>query len=133
MWQRNNRTWTIEFKPTCRPTPVHLIHLHVCFHEKNLHTLCKRCLFYFVRRKCHDIINIFLENTKVPRMLKISILMEDWNFAIEILSQNQSPHLKSPYQHTNFVIGIQCYSLPLKCAYTSLDSWIRHCSWIFHY
>ena len=93
---------------------------------KKTHTLCNQCLFYFVWKKCHDLITIFLENKEVPLLLKISILIDDWDSAIEILSQNQSLHLKPPPTH--FVQGTQCYS-SLKCAYTSSDSWIRH--WLY--
>ena len=42
---------------------------------------------------------MFLENKKVPLSLKISILIEDWDIAIELLSQNQSLHLKPPPTH----------------------------------
>ena len=126
MSQRDNRTWTIEFKSACRSTPVCLNHLHLCRLVKKTHTLCNQCLFYFVWRKCHGLIRIFLRNKKVPQLLKISIPIEDWDFAIAILSQNQSPTLNH-HQHTNFVQGTQCYSLSLKCAYTSSDSWIRYC------
>ena len=126
MWQKNNRTWTIEFKFTCRPTPVLLNHLHLCCLVMKTHSLCNQCLFYFAWRKCHDLITFFLENKKkIPQLLKISILIEDWDFAIAILSQNQSTTWNHQ-QHTNFVQGTQCYSLSLKCAYTSSASWIRH-------
>ena len=38
-----------------------------------------------------------------------------------------NPSTSNHQQHTNFVQGTQCYSLSLKCAYTSSDSWIQHC------
>ena len=68
------------------------------FHEKP-HTLSNQCLFYFVWRKYHDLITIFLENKKVPLLLKVSILIEDCDFAIQILSQNQFFHLKPSPSH----------------------------------
>ena len=40
----------------------------------------------------------FLENKKVPLLLQISLLIEDWDFAIEILFQNQSPPPPPPPQ-----------------------------------
>ena len=103
MWQKGNRTWPIEFKSTCRPTPVLWITYNYVVSWNNPHTLCilyfNQCLFYFVWRKCHYLITIFLENKKVPLLLQISILIEDWDFAIEILSQNQPLHLKPAPTH----------------------------------
>ena len=42
---------------------------------------------------------MFMENEKVPISFKISILIEDSDIAIKILSQNQSLHLKPPPTH----------------------------------
>ena len=93
-WRCDKGTWTVEFKSRCRPTPVCLNQL------KKTHTLCNQCLFYFVWRKCHDLIKqCFWKTKKVPLSLKISTLIEDWDIAIEILSQNQSLHLKPPPTH----------------------------------
>ena len=100
---------------------------------KKQHTLCSQCLFYFVWRKCHDPITIFLKNKTVPLLLKISILIEDcafchWNIVPEPVPPTSNHH----HQHTNFVQGTPYYSLFLKCAYTSSDSWIRHWRWRCH-
>ena len=106
MWQRDNGTCTIEFKSACRPTPVRLNHLHLCRFIKKTHTLCNQCLFYFVWRKCHDFITVFLENKKVPLLLNISIHIEGWDFCPwSIVPTSTTTNTQ------NFMQGTQC---PLK-------------------
>ena len=52
-------------------------------------------VLFFLNKMPWSYINIS-EEQKVLLLLKISILTEDWDFAIEILSQNQSPLKLSP-------------------------------------
>ena len=51
---------------------------------------------------------------------------------IEILTlkycPRTNPSTSNHHQHTNFVKGTLCYLVSLKCAYTSSDSWICHCT-----
>ena len=85
------------------------------FGEKNSYFM-QSLLVLFCLKECHGI-TIFLENQKVPLLLKISI---------NINCPRSNPPTLLHHQHTNFVQGTQGYSLSLKCAYTSSDSWIRH-------
>ena len=62
--------------------------------------------------------------------LHIEHLQVDWMLVILPLKYcpRTNPPTSSHHQHTNFVQDTQCYLLYLKCACTSSDFWIGHCT-----
>ena len=119
MRQRANRTWTIEFKSTCRPSPASLTHPHLCRLVKT-HTLCNQMLVLFCLKKMPWSYNNFSGKQKSSRIALDQHTYRRLRFChCKYCARTNHPTSANPHQHTNFVQGTQCYSLSLTCAYTS--------------
>ena len=95
------------------------------FGEENSYFM-QSVLVLFCLKKMPWSYKFFRKTKKFPNCLRSAYL-----YKIEILPLQYCPRTNPPtsnhHQHTNFVHGTQCYSLSLKCSYTSSDTWIRHC------